>query len=147
MEAAVEAGKHLSKSRSPLTVGVRQVLAAAEKARQRGGLMSGAQKRSDRKTRELIGRIRSGEIGGARRPRALPAGPSYAKGRDSSGETWKTAPQLVFLPLVCGDQIVEQHFHNIDIINYLLRMHPESVVPGGTSGVPAKRCTATSATI
>jgi len=32
---------------------------------------------------------------------------------------------------LCGDQIVEQHFHNIDIVNFLLGAHPERVVASG----------------
>jgi predicted dehydrogenase len=137
MEAAVEAGKHIFSEKPFATdpTGVRRVLAAAEKARQRGlTLMSGAQKRSDRKTREVIDRIRNGEIGEvlAAHVRYLSGPVMHAKGRDAKwGDMeWQHRNWYSFL-WICGDQIVEQHFHNIDIINYLLRMHPESVVASG----------------
>ena len=32
---------------------------------------------------------------------------------------------------ICGDQIVEQHFHNIDFINWVMGTHPVRVVASG----------------
>jgi len=32
---------------------------------------------------------------------------------------------------LCGDQIVEQHFHNIDFINWVMGTHPTRVVASG----------------
>ena len=32
---------------------------------------------------------------------------------------------------LCGDQIVEQHFHNLDFMNWALGGHPEKVVASG----------------
>ena len=32
---------------------------------------------------------------------------------------------------ICGDQIVEQHLHNIDVINWVMGAHPISVVATG----------------
>ena len=32
---------------------------------------------------------------------------------------------------LCGDQIVEQHYHNIDFMNWLMGAHPVSVVASG----------------
>ena len=36
-------------------------------------------------------------------------------------------------PWLCGDHIVEQHVHNLDVINWVLDAHPESV-PVGMGG-------------
>src|SRR5215208_2381125 len=32
---------------------------------------------------------------------------------------------------ICGDQIVEQHFHNIDFMNWVMGTHPVKVVASG----------------
>ena len=32
---------------------------------------------------------------------------------------------------ICGDQIVEQHFHNIDFMNWVMGGHPVKVVASG----------------
>ena len=40
---------------------------------------------------------------------------------------------------ICGDQIVEQHFHNIDFINWVMGTHPVKVVAYG--GWPGARAT------
>jgi len=40
---------------------------------------------------------------------------------------------------ICGDQIVEQHFHNIDCINWFMGAHPVKVVAsGGVAWRPAE---------
>jgi len=136
-EAAVEAGKHIFAEKPFATdpVGVRRVLAASEKAAQRRlTVMSGAQKRSDPVTLEVIDRIRNGEIGDvvAAHVRYLSGPVMHAKRREPGwGDMeWQHRNWYSFLWL-CGDQIVEQHFHNIDIVNFLLGAHPERVVASG----------------
>jgi len=38
---------------------------------------------------------------------------------------------------ICGDQIVEQHLHNIDVCNWFMGSHPmEVVASGGASWRP-----------
>ena len=43
---------------------------------------------------------------------------------------WEHRNWYSFLWL-CGDQIVEQHFHNIDFMNWVMGTHPERVVASG----------------
>ena len=43
---------------------------------------------------------------------------------------WEHRNWYSFLWL-CGDQIVEQHFHNIDFMNWVMGTHPVSVVATG----------------
>lgn len=137
LEAAVAAKKHIFAEKPFATdaVGARKAIAAAGKARELGlTLMSGAQKRSHRATLETMDRIRNGEIGEvvAAHVRYLSGPVMHASSRDPKwGDMeWQHRNWYSFLWL-CGDQIVEQHFHNIDAINFLLRMHPESVVASG----------------
>jgi predicted dehydrogenase len=82
----------------------------------------------------VIDRIRSGEIGDvvAAHVRYLSGPVMHAKRREPGwGDMeWQHRNWYSFVWL-CGDQIVEQHFHNIDIVNFLLGAHPERVVASG----------------
>ena len=59
--------------------------------------------------------------------------------------TWQHRNWYSFV-WICGDQIVEQHLHNIDVCNWVMGTHPVKVVAsGGAAWRPkARRCTATS---
>jgi len=136
-EAAVEARKHIFAEKPFATdpVGCRRVMAAAKKARElKLTVMSGAQKRSHKATLETIDRIRSGEIGDivAIYVKYLSGPVFHVKERDPkwSEMEWQHRNWYSFV-WICGDQIVEQHFHNIDIINVLMGTHPESVIAQG----------------
>ncbi len=136
-EAAVEAKKHIFAEKPFATdpVGCRKVMAAAQQAERLGlTVMSGAQKRSHKATLDAIERIRGGEIGEvvAAYVWYLSGPVMHAKGRDPKwGDMeWQHRNWYSFV-WICGDQIVEQHFHNIDVINFLLRMHPVRVVASG----------------
>ena len=41
------------------------------------------------------------------------------------------APFLVLVLWICGDRSVEQHLHNIDVINWVMGTHPDKVVASG----------------
>ncbi len=136
-EAAVAARKHIFAEKPFATdaVGTRKVMEASRRAEQLGlTVMSGAQKRSHAATKRAVEAIRNGEIGEVTNAyvRYLSGPVMHAKARDPKwGDmTWQHRNWYSFLWL-CGDQIVEQHFHNIDLINWMLRMHPIKVVASG----------------
>ena len=136
-EAAVEAGKHIFAEKPFGTdpVGVRKVMAAAAKAKQLGlTVMSGAQKRSHKTTIEVVDRIRNGGIGEVEAAYiSYLSGPvMHADKRDPkwADMEWEHRNWYSFI-WICGDQIVEQHFHNIDLMNFLFHMHPIRVVASG----------------
>jgi len=54
------------------------------------------------------------------------------KERDANWKdmTWQHRAWYSFV-WICGDQIVEQHLHNIDVINWLMGGHPVEVVASG----------------
>jgi predicted dehydrogenase len=56
----------------------------------------------------------------------------HAKARDPKwGDMeWQHRNWYSFL-WICGDQIVEQHYHNIDCMNWFMGAHPERVVATG----------------
>ncbi len=136
-EAAVNAGKHVFCEKPIATdpVGVRRFLAACEKAKQKKlTVVSGAQRRSQREYIETLDKVRNGAIGDivALYASYLSGPVMHAKERDPKwGDmTWQHRNWYSFL-WICGDQIVEQHFHNIDTMNYFMGTHPVKVVASG----------------
>jgi predicted dehydrogenase len=136
-EAAVEAGKHVFTEKPVATdaTGARRFLAAGRKAAERKlTVMSGAQRHEDKPYVETVNKIRDGQIGDivALNANYLSGPVMHAKARDEKwGDMeWEHRNWYSFLWL-CGDQIVEQHFHNIDFMNWVMGTHPVSVVASG----------------
>jgi predicted dehydrogenase len=132
-EAAVEAGKHVfcEKPFGTDPVGVRRFMAAAKKSEEKKlTVMSGAQRRHQREYVETVDKIRQGEIGDIRALYAYWVGTPVIqqKGRDPKwGDmTWQHRNWYSFV-WICGDQIVEQHLHNIDVANWVMGTHPVKV--------------------
>jgi predicted dehydrogenase len=133
LKAAVEAGKHVFMEK-PVAVdgpGVRTVLEAGELAtRQRLGIAAGTQRRHDPAYRETIARIHDGAIGQI----------VYAKCYWNGGQIWVIDREPGWTDLewqlrnwnyftwLSGDHIVEQHVHNLDVINWALDAHPVRAV-------------------
>jgi predicted dehydrogenase len=136
-EAAIEAGKHVFTEKPIATdpVGTRRFMDATRKAQQRKlTVMSGAQRRSSTDYIETVQKIRDGAIGEilAAYSYYLSGPVLHAKARDPKwGDMeWQHRNWYSFLWL-CGDQIVEQHFHNLDFMNWALGGHPVKVVASG----------------
>ncbi len=142
-EAAVNAGKHCFVEKPIATdpVGARRFLAAAEKAKEKKlTVVSGAQRRAERAYVETYEKVRGGAIGDIVAGYAMYlSGPvMHAKERDTKwGDMeWQHRNWYSFL-WICGDQIVEQHFHNIDTMNWFLGAHPvKARAFGGASWRP-----------
>jgi predicted dehydrogenase len=136
-EAAVDAGKHIFTEKPIATdpTGVRRFLAAGRKAADKNlTVMSGAQRHEDKPYVETVKKIHDGEIGEivALNANYLSGPVMHAQARDAKwGDMeWEHRNWYSFLWL-CGDQIVEQHFHNIDFMNWVMGGHPVSVVASG----------------
>jgi predicted dehydrogenase len=127
--AAVAAGKHVFMEK-PVAVdpaGVRAVLAAGKSADARGlSVVAGTQRRHERCYLDLIRRVRDGELG------TIHAGScAWNQGglwvaRREQGESdiaWQCRNWLYFCWL-SGDHIVEQHIHNLDVMNWALGAYP-----------------------
>ncbi len=125
-EAAVNAGKHIF-TEKPIAVdpvGCRQFIAAAKKAKEkRLAVVAGTQRRHQPSYLELMKRIHAGEIGD------LVGGQCYWNGTgiwfrekkdwlanvsDFEWQCWN----WYHWDWLSGDQIVEQHIHNIDVMNW-----------------------------
>jgi predicted dehydrogenase len=127
--AAVQAGKHVFMEK-PVAVdvpGVRLVMQAGELARsKRLGIAAGTQRRHDAGYRETIKRIHDGAIGDV----------VYGKVYWNGGQIWVIDREAGWSDLewqfrnwnyftwLSGDHIVEQHVHNLDVVNWVLGAHP-----------------------
>jgi predicted dehydrogenase len=136
-EAAIEAHKHVFAEKPFGTdpVGVRRFMAAARKSEQlKLTVMAGAQRRSQKEYVETVHKIQNGEIGDITATYAnWIGGPVIQqKERDPNWKdmTWQHRAWYSFVWL-CGDQIVEQHLHNIDVINWVMGGHPVKVIATG----------------
>ena len=136
-EAAVEAGKHIFAEKPIATdaTGVRRFMAAGQKAAAKKlTVMSGAQRHEEKAYMETVQKIHDGAIGDvvALCSYYLSGPVMHAQARDPKwGDMeWEHRNWYSFI-WICGDQIVEQHFHNIDFMNWVMRGHPERVVASG----------------
>ncbi len=130
-DAAVEAGKHIFMEK-PLATdapGVRHVLATNEKAKEKNLMVAvGLQRRHDQRYVETIKRIRDGAIGDVIATRVYWNGGGLWV-RPRKPEQTEMEYQMrnwYYFTWLCGDHIVEQHIHNLDIGNWIHNAHPIS---------------------
>ncbi len=125
LEAAIKAGKHvfMEKPVAVCPAGIRSVIASGELAKQKGlAIVSGTQRRHQTSYIETIQRIREGAIGDIVSARCYwNQGALWVKERkpEWTDLEWQLRNWLYFTWL-SGDHIVEQHIHNIDVINWIM---------------------------
>jgi predicted dehydrogenase len=138
LRAAVEAGKHvfMEKPGAVDPVGVRSLLQSADIAdRKKLSIVVGTQQRWQPQYQELMKRVHNGELG------EVVGGQAYWNWGSSkwhweprqagwSDMEWQIRcwPYFVWLS---GDHIVEQHLHNMDVINWAIGSHPVSCLGMG----------------
>jgi predicted dehydrogenase len=136
-EAAINAGKHVFTEKPIATdpVGVRRFMDSVKIAQAKKlTVMSGAQRHSHLQYIETVDKIHNGAIGDivALNSNYLGGPVIHAAARDPkwSDMEWQHRNWYSFV-WICGDQIVEQHFHNIDFMNWVMGTHPVEVVASG----------------
>lgn len=127
--AAVKAGKHvfMEKPGAVDGPGVRTLLEAFEIAQQKGlGIACGTQRRHMKGYNETIKRIQGGEIGDL----------EYLRCYWNGGVIWviEQTPEMSdmewqlrnwnYFTWLGGDHYVEQHVHNLDVMNWVMGTHP-----------------------
>lgn len=128
-EAAVEAGKNVFMEK-PVAVdapGVRRVLKAGELAKQKGlAVAVGLQRRHERAYRETIDQLQNGIIGDLIHTRVYWNGAGVWTRARAEGETelQYQMKNWYYFNWLCGDHIVEQHIHNLDVANWLMNDYP-----------------------
>jgi predicted dehydrogenase len=125
IEAAVAAGKHIF-TEKPVAVdgpGIRRVLAAYEQAnRRRLAIVAGTQRRYQTSYLESMRRLHGGDIGAITSARCYWNQGGLWHTNRAPGMTdlqWQIRNWLYFTWL-SGDHIVEQHVHNLDVVNWAL---------------------------
>jgi len=133
IKAAVAAGKSIF-AEKPVAVdgpGIRMVLQANEDAQAKGlHIGVGTQRRHQRGYLETMKRIRDGAIGEITEARCYwNQGPIWVHPKQEgwSDMEWQLRNWYYFTWL-CGDHIVEQHVHNLDVVNWATASHPMSAV-------------------
>jgi predicted dehydrogenase len=136
LEAAVEAGKNvfMEKPVAVDPVGVRSVIASSARAAEKGlAIVAGTQRRHQKRYLETMRRIHDGAIG------EVVGGQCYW----NQGDLWviQKTPEMSEMEWQCrnwlyfswtsGDHIVEQHVHNIDVVNWAFGAMPVKVMAMG----------------
>jgi len=136
LKAAVAAGKHIF-TEKPVAVdgpGIRTVLGVYEEAKKKNlGIGAGTQRRHQTGYLETLKRVHDGAIGDIVAARSYwNQGALWHKPREAgwSDMEWQLRNWLYFTWL-SGDHIVEQHVHNIDVINWAMQGHPVRAVGMG----------------
>jgi len=144
LRAAIEAGKHVFMEK-PVAVdgpGVRSVIESGELAKQKGlGIVAGTQRRHLRSYNETIKRLHDGAVGEILYGRTYwNGGVIWVVERQSpwSDMEWQLRNWNYFTWL-SGDHVVEQHVHNLDVMNWALNGHPlKAYGMGGRQARPDK---------
>ncbi|WP_223548915.1 Gfo/Idh/MocA family protein [Aestuariivivens sp. NBU2969] len=128
-EYAIEQGKHVFMEKPVATdiAGIKKVLEAAKLAKQKKlNVVVGLQKRYQTEYLEVNKRIKNGELG------KVISGQIYWNGagvwvRPRTASMTEMEYQMrnwYYFNWLCGDHILEQHIHNIDVANWFIGEHP-----------------------
>ena len=148
-EEAVRQGKHIFAEKPVATdaPGVRRFLAAAQEAKQKGLKVGiGLQRRHQTSYIEALKRIHDGQIGdvvsmrcywNGTTPWVKPRAELEEKAGRKLTEMEYQMRNWYYFVWVCGDHIVEQHIHNLDIMNWVKNAHP--IRAHGMGGVEVRK--------
>jgi myo-inositol 2-dehydrogenase / D-chiro-inositol 1-dehydrogenase len=136
LEAAVAAGKHIFTEKPVATdaTGIRKVLAAYEEAEKKKlCIAAGTQRRHQAGYIETMNRVHDGAIGDIVAARCYwNQGPLWVKPRHPGmNDLEYEMRNWYYFTWLCGDHIVEQHVHNLDVINWATNAHPVRAVGMG----------------
>ena len=130
-EYAIDNDKHVFMEKPVATdpAGVRKVLAAAKLAKQKKlNVVVGLQRHYEKKYNKLFDQVKKGAIG------KIVSGQIYWNGagvwvrprQAGQSELEYQMRNWYYFNWLCGDHILEQHIHNIDVANWFIGEYPQS---------------------
>jgi predicted dehydrogenase len=142
LAAAIAAGKHVFMEKPVATDsgGVRSVLASAEEAKKKGlAIGVGLQRRHENRYLETIKRLHDGAIGDILYTRVYwnGAGVWVRPRKDGQTEMDYQMRNWYYFTWLGGDEICEQHIHNLDVGNWVKQGHP--IKANGMGGREVRR--------
>jgi predicted dehydrogenase len=148
IQAAVAAGKNIF-TEKPVAVdgpGIRKVFEAYEESQKKGlKIAAGTQRRHQTAYLEALKRVHDGQIGQITSLRAYwNGGNIWFRKRSELAQHSMPQTELAYqlhnwyhFLWTCGDHIVEQHVHNLDVCNWAMQAHPvRAVGMGGRTSLP-----------
>jgi predicted dehydrogenase len=133
LRAAVEAGKHvfMEKPAATCPAGIRSVIESGEMAAAKNlSIVAGTQRRHQPAYLDIIPRIHDGAIGDIVAASCCWVGDYGYYPAVIREDGWTDVEAQIrnwnYFTWLSGDHIVEQHVHNIDIMNWALQGHPVS---------------------
>ncbi len=142
LEYAVSKKKHIFMEK-PVAVdgpGVRSVLKSAEEAKKQNLMLAvGLQRHHEFSYRECIQQCQEGAIGDFKYAQVWwnNSGVWVRPRKEGQTEMQYQMTNWYYFNWLCGDHIVEQHIHNLDVINWLKKGHP--VKASGMGGREVRR--------
>ncbi len=150
LRAAIEAGKHVFMEKPVATdpAGIKSVIESTKLAKQKGlAIVAGTQRRHSPPYLEVMKRVKEGAIGDIVSAQCYwlggvpwwEAGPNLYK--EKQEKNWSDLEYHIrnwfHYTWLSGDIIVEQHVHNLDIVNWALDSLPVKVI--GVGGAQVRR--------
>lgn len=131
LEAAVKAGKHVF-CEKPVAVdpaGIRKCLAVADEAKKKNlAIVAGTQRRHQRGYLDSIAKLKNdnaiGDILGGRVYWNNSGSIWFRPRHDGMSDTAYQLHNWYHFAWLCGDHIVEQHVHNLDVANWVMGANP-----------------------
>jgi predicted dehydrogenase len=136
LEAAVKAGKNIF-CEKPVAVdatGARKCYGLVDEAKKKNiAIVAGTQRRHQKGYIETMKQIHGGAIGEIRAARCSWNGgePWFHKRPEGMADSTYQLFNWYHYLWLCGDHIVEQHVHNLDVINWVMNDHPVKAVGMG----------------
>lgn len=129
LEAAIKAGKNIF-CEKPVAVdatGARKCYSLVDEAKKKNiAIVAGTQRRHQKGYIETIKKIKDGAIGEVRAARCSWNGvePWFRQRPEGMADSTYQLHNWYHFLWACGDHIVEQHVHNLDVINWVMGDHP-----------------------
>ncbi len=136
LEAAVKAGKNIF-CEKPVAVdatGARKCYSLVDESKKKNiAIVAGTQRRHQKGYLETMKQIHGGEIGEIRALRCSWNGrePWFRQRPEGMADSTYQLHNWYHFLWACGDHIVEQHVHNLDVMNWVMNDHPVKAIGFG----------------